>query len=187
MLQWIAGALGGALISLIVGVLFQERLTDLAARLVVRRPSQGREIAGQWRTYWGVTTDPSSSQTAGTPSIVITTFMLKRLQSRVTGLDVDQAASGIIATLKDATFLTGTWYDHSGERYQWGAFQLCWDDDGKGMIGKFTGKDSQNHINHGVWLWARQAEDLLRLAEIAHQQGYQFDLALFQAGIRAAL
>ncbi|WP_405808095.1 hypothetical protein OG729_24380 [Streptomyces sp. NBC_00210] len=118
---------------------------------------------------------------------MITTFMLKRLQSRVTGLDVDQAASGIIATLKDATFLTGTWYDHSGERYQWGAFQLCWDDDGKGMIGKFTGKDSQNHINHGVWLWARQAEDLLRLAEIAHQQGYQFDLALFQAGIRAAL
>lgn len=181
-------SLPGAVVGLILAVLFEDPLKDTAARVVgrVRRPN--REIAGEWATYWGVESDPTSSPTARVTTTTIMTFSLQHLRSRVTGRDAERSAAGITASLKDETFLTGTWYDHTGERYQWGSFQLWWSPNGQGMIGKFTGKDSRNHINHGIWLWARKEHDLLKLADIASERGYQFDdLEAFKEGIRTAL
>jgi hypothetical protein len=45
------------------------------------------------------------------------------------------------------------------------------------MKGKFLGNDSNSHINHGVWIWAREAEQLLSLAEKMHHEGYDFQIA----------
>ncbi|MCI3277020.1 hypothetical protein [Streptomyces cylindrosporus] len=181
-------SLPGAVVGLVITVLFEDQLKNTAAHLIgrIRRPN--REIAGKWATYWGVTSDPTSSPTARETTTTIVTFDLKRLLTRVTGRDIERATSGIEASLKDATFLTGTWWDHTGERYQWGAFQLWWSPDGQGMIGKFIGKDSRNHINHGIWLWARDKYDLPKLAEKANNRGYPFDdLDAFLEGIRTAL
>jgi len=56
------------------------------------------------------------------------------------------------------------------------------------MVGKFVGKDSRNHINHGVWLWARRAERLHDLASwAADAGGYEFDTQAFTEGINEAL
>lgn len=61
-----------------------------------------------------------------------------------------------------------------------GGFQLYWSDDGHGMVGKFVGKDSQNHINHGIWIWARDMDALSDLAYwAATAGGYEFDSAKF--------
>ncbi|MFF7566643.1 hypothetical protein ACFZB4_42640 [Streptomyces pseudovenezuelae] len=187
-LQWVAVGIAGWLLTAVLTALFQDQITELLARAVTRVRPPGREVAGIWKTYWGVVPDDEgSSLTARQPSNVIVTFDLKRFRGQVTGRDTKHASSQIKATLIDKTFVTGTWKDDSGDRYQWGAFQLHWDSDGNGMIGKFTGKDSRNHINHGIWLWARDKNRLLDLARAAARQGYEFNLQEFEIGIQAAL
>ncbi|GLP67357.1 MULTISPECIES: hypothetical protein [unclassified Streptomyces] len=186
-LQWVAVGIAGWLLTAVLTALFQDQITEILARIVTRVRVPGRDVAGKWETYWGVVAEPGSSPTAREISNVIITFDLKRFRDQVTGRDLNNASSQVKATLIDTTFMTGTWKDNSGERYQWGAFQLHWDGEGNGLIGKFTGKDSRNHINHGIWLWARRDADLPNLAREAKRLGYKFDMEAFVAGIEAAL
>lgn len=186
---WVFGAISSGLVSVVLASLFQERLTKLLARVIsrLRRPHK-REIAGQWFAYWSLIPEQTSSATARLPSSVINVFVVSRWGSRVTGKDPIRKGSTIAGTLVDNTILTGTWRDTSGDRYQWGSFQMCWSSGGSGMVGKFVGKDSRNHINHGIWIWARRAEDLKDLAESAvSQMGYELNLDVTRESIDSAL
>jgi hypothetical protein len=94
----------------------------------------------------------------------------------------------ILAVLRDGCYLTGTRRDLSEGRYHWGGFQLWLLDNGRGMIGKFVGKDSHNHINRGIWLWAHDVQGLYTLADwAASKGGYSFDLSEFKQGLNGAL
>jgi hypothetical protein len=188
---WIGSTVGGAIITLLLTVLFQDKVVDLMARAlsITAIAGRGRVISGTWFTYWGIVPESTSSATAIRPSTEIAAIRLRRVGDRVIGSDATKGRNYVVsATLRDGKFLTGTWHDFSNSRYQWGGFQLCWDDEGSGMVGKFVGKDSRNHINHGVWLWARRAESLRDLASwAADAGGYEFDTQAFTEGIKEAL
>lgn len=186
---WMVGAIGSGLVGVVLASLFQDRLATAFARAAGRlRGPHEREIAGRWFAYWSLIPEQTSSATARQPSSVINVFVVSRWGNRVTGRDLTRKDNTITGILVDGTILTGTWRDTSSDRYQWGAFQMCWDGDGSGMIGKFVGKDSRNHVNHGIWIWARRAEDLKELAESAVSElGYRLNLDVARASIDSAL
>lgn len=190
-LAWSAGIVFSAFLGVVFTVLLQDQVSDMVARIlrVIASPNRGRRISGEWFTYWGIVSEPGSSSSAARPSTEVASIRLRRVGERVIGSDRAKGNEYVIsATLQAGQFLTGTWHDSSNGRYQWGGFQLCWGDDGSGMVGKFVGKDSQNHINHGIWLWARNVEDLPRLADwAATSGGYQFESALFIRALNSAL
>jgi hypothetical protein len=188
---WIVSAIASAFIGLLLTVLFQDAITDTLALLL--RPlvplRRGRDISGKWITYWSVVPEAASSSTAARPSTEITVIRLRRIGNRIIGTDATKKRHyAISARLQDGKFLTGIWRDYSNGRYQWGGFQLCWRDSGSGMVGKFIGKDSQNHINHGLWFWSRPESDLAALVTWADKEGrYEFDVTAFKRGIKTAL
>lgn len=55
------------------------------------------------------------------------------------------------------------------------------------MAGKFVGKDSQNHINHGIWLWGRTEKDLHEMVARAVKLGYASDAVALTERLYAAL
>jgi hypothetical protein len=94
----------------------------------------------------------------------------------------------IPGTLRDNSYFTGTWQDLSGDRYHWGAFQLWWHSkEERGMVGKFVGKGSDNHIDHGIWLWARDERKLCDLADWAVSKGYSLDTVSVRAELGSLL
>jgi hypothetical protein len=123
------------------------------------------------------------------PRRSIEIIRLRKIGKRVFGVTVasrrDYRISGIF---QDGKYLTGTWRDSSKGRYHWGGFQLCWLDNGRGMVGKFVGKDSENHINHGIWLWTRDEANLPGLLAWASTRGgYSFDKDRMLKALRRAL
>jgi hypothetical protein len=191
LLGWAASAIGSAIIGVVLAVLFQDRVADVAAQVLGPMASigRGRRISGTWFTYWIVVPEATSSSSAKRPSPEIAVIQLRRVGSRVVGIDRHKRRRYVIsATLRSGMFLTGTWHDTSNNRYQWGGFQICWDVEGTGMVGKFIGKDSRNHVNHGIWLWARNPNDLPALAEwSAKEGGYKFDYIKVRDSIRRTL
>ena len=56
------------------------------------------------------------------------------------------------------------------------------------MVGKFAGKDSHNHINHGIWLWARTEGGLYSIADwAATNGGYVSDASELKSRLDAAV
>jgi hypothetical protein len=130
-----------------------------------------------------------TSRSAAMPSGSVEIIRLKQVGTHVSGTnDLKSRNYLILAVLRDRCYLTGTWRDLSEGRYHWGGFQLWLLDNGRGMAGKFVGKDSKNHINHGIWLWAHTEQGLYELADwAASKGGYSFDLARFKHGLDVAL
>ena len=190
-LIWIVGALGSAFVGLVLTILFQDRISVVLVKILRGFWSDGgkRTVSGDWYTYYTATPEVATSPTAAIPSGAIEIIRLRQIGSRVAGANVMKSRDyAIIAVLRDGSYLTGTWRDLSEGRYHWGGFQLWWLDSGRGMVGKFVGKDSRNHINHGMWLWARSEVGLHKLAEwAATKGGYTFDLETFQRGLDVAL
>lgn len=102
----------------------------------------------------------------------------------------------ILGTLQAEFYLTGTWRDLSEDGYHWGAFQLWWHPNARGMVGKFAGKGSDNHIDHGIWLWVRDSQkpddkqrlyDLVNWAADKEKGGYLLDAAGVRQELRRLL
>lgn len=190
LILWIAGAIGSAFIGMLVTMFFQERVSVAVAGVLGRigLPTEGRNVSGVWYTYWYVVREDASSDTAAQPSPIVGVFRLRKIGNRVVGVDsMKKQDFAVSASIRDRKFLTGTWHNYTQDRYHWGAFQLCWNDSGDGMVGKFVGKDSANHVNHGVWIWARHEANLESLAEWTYNKaGYEFDLDKFRQGVEAA-
>lgn len=187
-MQWVISIgtlLLGAVISLVLTVLLEDQVADIFAGFLrlIGSPHQRRQLTGQWFTYWGLISEPGSSPTATRPSDEVAIIQLRQIGDRVIGSDELRGGEYVInATLQDGVFITGLWHDYAGGKYQLGGFQLFMDN-GK-MIGKFIGRDSRNHINHGIWLWARSGESLLSLVDEALEAGYVFDAAAYKDRIR---
>jgi hypothetical protein len=188
---WIAGAVASAFIGLVFTVLFQDRLSIILVNVLrgVWVGDRRRSISGDWFTYYAVVPDRATSSSAAEPSGSIEVIRLSQVGNRVAGVNTSRSRDyQILAVLRDDSYLTGTWRDFSEGRYHWGGFQLWWLDNGRGLVGKFVGKDSRNHINHGIWLWARKKDDLYRLADwTCSKGGYAFDISDFKSGLDAAL
>jgi len=189
-LLWVVGIIAGAFLGLVFTILMQDRISILIARALggLYIYDSSRSISGDWYTYYVVLADRTTSVSAKIPSKSIEIIRLRRVGSRVTGVNVRESRDYIIlGTLRDGSYFTGTWRDVSRDRYHWGGFQLWWLDSGQGMVGKFVGKDSRNHVNHGIWLWCRSEEGLYNLADwAASRGGYRVDAAYLKAGLDAA-
>lgn len=188
---WFVGAIGSALIGLLLTILFQDRIATLLAKIPggIRIGEGHRSITGNWFTYFVVIPDRTTSVTAAMPSGAVGVIRLTQVGSRVSGTNNLRSPDYVIlGVFRDDCYLTGTWRDLSEGRYHWGGFQLWFLDNGLGMAGKFVGKDSRNHINHGIWLWARSEKGLYSLADwAASEGGYSFELVEFKKGLDAAL
>lgn len=190
-LVWSFSTLLSALIGVVLTVLFQDRISEMAIRVSgsLLTASRTRSISGKWYTYWEIIPDPGTSSTASSPHNGIDIIQFRRVGNRVVGKDQAKGYTyAISAALASEAFLTGTWQDFTRNQHQWGSFQMYWEDSGWAMVGKFLGKDRNNHVNHGVWLWAREPEELPGLASWAKEvAGYDFDLQRFAMGIKDGL
>ena len=170
------GAIGSAFIGLMLTVLFQDQVSAVVVKLLrgLNVEDGRRNVSGIWHSYYAVSPETGTSPSAADEGILM--IRLRQVGKRVTGAGVENSRDYfIIATIQDS-YLTGTWRNSINERYSWGAFQLWLLNDGRGMAGKFVGKDSGNHINHGIWLWARTEHELKEVANYAVNSGYAPDI-----------
>lgn len=191
LLGWIGTTVVAALLGLVVTLLFQDRVAAALARLLARWSfghGRGRDVAGSWFTWYTVLPERSTSTSAAASVGEVEEIRLRTVGDRVIGANERRSREYFVrGVLRDQTFLTGTWQDLSDGRYHHGGFQLCWPNNGRGMVGKFVGADSENHVNHGVWFWARRPDDLPGLATWAHDScGYGFDKDAVLAGLARA-
>jgi hypothetical protein len=189
-LLWAIGVVAGAFLGLIFTILLQDKIAIILVKVLRIWVYEGeRAISGKWYTYYVIIPDRATSASAKIPSGAVEVIRLRRAGSRVTGSNVRASRDYIIlGVLRDGCYLTGTWRDLSEDRYHWGGFQLWWLDSGAGMVGKFVGKDSKNHINHGIWLWSRTEGGLYNLIDwAAGKGGYKFDSAKFRTELDYAL
>jgi hypothetical protein len=190
-LIWAGGTVASCLMGLVLTTLAQDKVALMLAKLTrgIEFTGRGRDISGNWYTYYAVIPESTTSPSGATPSGSIEIIHLRKIAKRVFGVTVassrDYRISGIF---QDGKYFTGTWRDSSRGRYHWGGFQLCWLDNGRGMVGKFIGKDSENHVNHGIWLWTRDEADLIKLLHWAGARGgYSFSKESMSKGLRSAL
>lgn len=190
-LIWLAGALASAIIALLLTLLFQDNISVFLAKTSrgFWSAAGNRSVTGRWYTYYATIPEEATSPTAAVPSGSVEVIRLRQIGNRVAGANEQKSRDYvIIGVLRNDSYLTGTWRDFSERRYHWGGFQLWWLDSGSGMVGKFIGKDSRNHINHGMWLWARSENGLYELADwAATRGGYGFDVVMFKCGLDAAI
>jgi hypothetical protein len=180
LLLWAAGAVVSAFIGLLLTVLFQDRVSRALARVFPGSWFDGgdRDVSGVWWSYYAVSLDQEASSTA--PEAILT-IRLRQLGRRVIGTGVESSRDYFAqATFRDP-YLTGTWRNYIDERYSWGAFQLFLLNDNRLMLGKFVGKNSQNFITDGIWLWAKSEHGLHDAARYAASRGYLFDVAKLKA------
>ena len=173
-LLWVIGAIASAFLGLLFTLLFQDQISLILVRILrgFWVGGERRTVSGDWYTYYSVSPERGTSVSAAAPNDAVVVVRLRHLGNRVAGMSVTKHRDyTIIGTLQDRSVLTGTWCDYLGGRYSWGALQLWWLSNGRGMVGKFVGKDAQNHINHGIWLWARTRDELYALADWAASNG----------------
>lgn len=165
----------GAVIGVITDTLLRDWIESVVVRLpagLVVRPRRA-DIRGTWFTLWLVSPEGPNAQPLRSRGVQ--EIKLSQLGNQVIGRGEDKEHYRIRATL-DHRVLTGTWENpYKGSDYD-GSLQLIWDAEGKWILGKFLGKSRNNHINHGVWLWAREREELLPLARYMIRAGYKFEL-----------
>ena len=171
---WLLGVVFSAMVGVVLTVVFSDDVAIGLARITSLGGLRGRDVAGTWLTYYVIIPDVATSKTAAQPSGQIEIITLRRIRSRIVGRNARLSREYLIrGEVTAEKFLTGTWADRSNDRHHWGGFQLNWSDSGRYMIGKFVGKDSRNHINHGLWLWARTHADLSAAAKsLADSGGY---------------
>jgi hypothetical protein len=176
-MQAVLWLLVGALLSLLVTVLLSDAAESAFVRLLGPWASRrGRDISGPWFTIYLVTRDRHSSPSATWRGKKVEEIRLYKIGSHVVGRSPTNKRYGLRARLEEG-ILTGTWEHFLDGSDYWGSFQLLWGRTGNTMGGKFLGMDSANHINHGIWLWARKPEQLLPLAERMNERfGYDFDV-----------
>jgi hypothetical protein len=190
-LLWVASAIGSALIGLLLTILFQDRVSLVIAKLLQGRwlGEAQRDLSGTWHTYYSVIRDDGLiAATSSTPAYEV--VWLRQVGGRVTGTSANKSLRDfiVIATFHDNSYLTGTWRNTKHKRHYWGGFQLHLLANGYGMVGRFVGKDSNNRVNHGIWLWARNNEGLHKVAEWAVQSGgYALSLAALKSSIDATV
>jgi hypothetical protein len=167
LLIWTVGAIVSAFIGVLLTVLFQDRISEGLLRTMRGFSSDGgrRTLAGEWYTFYCVSPERGTSPSASAAKGAVEIIRLRQVGSRVAGANSERTRNYTISAVLQADYcLTGTWRNFIDGRYNWGAFQLCWLDNGQGLVGKFAGKDSSNHINHGLWLWARTQDGLYSIA-----------------------
>ena len=152
-----------------------------------QRPAEGRALSGNWYSHYVVFPEKGTSSSAEEQKYTILEIQLSQAGSEVAGTGTGKSENYFISATIQESYLTGTWQNAIDERHSWGAFQLARHDNSRWMIGKFVGKDSDSHINHGIWLWARKKEELYAAARWADKKGYIPDNIQLNAWLNAAL
>jgi hypothetical protein len=189
LLVWIVGAIVSALIGLILTVLFQDQVS-IALVKVFRGVGidHGRSsLSGNWYSYYYLIVEKGTSESAKKHSHAVLTIRLRQVGNRVAGTGTGKSHNySALATFEDSC-LTGKWRNAIEGRYSRGTFQLYCHSNGRWMTGKFSGQDSENHINHGVWLWMRRqddpetlTDDLTAYAQWSFDKGYVAEVAALE-------
>jgi len=176
---WIVGVIVSAFAGLLITVLFQDQISVALVRAHrgFRSNRSSRNLSGNWYSYFVVTSERGASDSALAMSRILT-IRLRQVGDKVAGVGVEMSRNYSAMATFQHNYLTGTWQNAIDGRYSWGAFQLHCHSNGDWMAGKFVGKDSNNHINHGIWLWAKGKgkdkgkEGLENAAEWAKGKGY---------------
>lgn len=155
----------GAVLALILTVLFSDPLASLVARLLgpFSSLSTGRTIKGQWFSYYEVVLDGEIPRLPGMPIDTdrIEGVVFTKVGSAVIGKNTrDSRAYFLRLRMEDNCVLTGTWRDQSDNRHHFGAVQLVWDYSGGYMMGKYVGRDRHHDVNWGPWIFARNESQL---------------------------
>jgi hypothetical protein len=164
------GIFAGAILGLVLTVLFQDALAGFFVRLLgpLAPFGQGRRLAGEWYAYYELVRDGQAVALPGVPLPQNEIELLKfsHLTSAVVARSIGSARSYLLRLrFRDGSFLTGVWSDRSHGRYHFGAVQLVWDYNGRVMVGKFVGRDRHGIVNHGPWFFARDREHLQPLVD----------------------
>lgn len=162
--------IGGAVLGLVLTVLFQGALEGLAVRVFgALAPSpKSPNLKGTWYAYYEVVKDgsPLPSPGASVDSGRIEKLVISQVGSSIVGRNAKHSREYFLRLkLEDGCILTGTWRDQSGGRKHYGGLQLRWDYSGRYMTGKFVGRDRHNQVNFGPWVFTRQEADLQDLID----------------------
>jgi hypothetical protein len=156
----------GAVIGVILTALFLDPIQAVFVRLLGGlSPASGRRrsVQGTWFAYyeiWTAKSGPVAPNTALDESR-IERISLKQIGSTVIGKNVKESRDYFLRLkARDETILTGVWTDNSDGRYHYGACQLCYEYGGHHLIGVFVGRDRNNDVNFGPWIFARERDEL---------------------------
>lgn len=188
LLLWTAGAVFSALVGLLITVLFQDRVSVALLKVLrgFRVDRNNRNLSGKWYSYFYIAPESGQSRTAAAMNRILT-IRLRQVGTRVAGTGTENSRNYFaLATFREP-YLTGTWRNSIDGRNSWGAFQLLCHDNGRWMAGKFVGKDSGGHINHGLWLWAQTADELYQVVEWAAERKYVSNATKFRTRLNAVL
>ena len=160
----------GAVLGLLLQVFFQDSLGSLAIRVFgpLSPATRSRELSGVWHAYYEVLKDGARPVAAGSPlqDDNIEQVRFSHVGRHFVGRNLKDSRQYFMRLrLEDACFLTGTWRDYSAGRYHFGGVQLWWHYNGKHLAGKFIGRDRNNDINYGIWVFARDKNELQGLVD----------------------
>lgn len=188
LLLWVAGAIAAAFVGLVLTLLFEDQVSVILVKTLhgFWINNGHRNLSGTWYSYYSVSPEWGTSPSAAASNDGILVIRLRQIGNKVAGTSLSRNYF-ISASVQDS-YLTGTWRNTLGGRYDWGAFQLWWPS-GQIMAGKFVGRDSRNYINHGIWLWARTEKELnnIKLVTLAADFGYVSDIDALRVRLGAAL
>lgn len=150
----------GAVLGLILTVLFSEPLASLVVRLAgpLSILPTNRTVKGEWFAYYEVIPDGLPPLRPGEPINAgrVERIKFSKIGAAVVGQNMRDSRSYFLRLrMESDCILTGTWRDVSGGRYHFGAVQLVWDYSGDHMLGKYVGRDRHNDVNWGPWAFAR--------------------------------
>ena len=179
LLLWLAGAVASAFIGLLLTILFQDQISSavISALQGFQTGDGHRTLSGDWYSYYVIFPEKGTSSTARTARDTLRIIRLRQVGTRVAGRGIGKGRNYFTLAIFQEPYLTGTWRNSINGRRSWGAFQLFSHDSSDWMVGKFVGKDSKAHVNHGIWLWARESNELYAAADWAGEEGYVPDIA----------
>ncbi len=169
MVLLVAGAILGAIASVVAAVFFTETIEDLATRAFgpFARSVDGRRLKGSWISYYEV---HRKEEKPPAPKAPLLDRNLSEIEFRrfgrtvVGGNNSGPRRYSLRLKLRDNAILTGTWKELSTaepyQRYHFGGVQFVWSFDGRSIVGRFVGRDRNNHVNHGYWILVIDEDDL---------------------------
>lgn len=153
----IEGAFWGAVISLILTLIFVPILQDPITDFLVERLSipfgmrKSEKLSGKWNQDW---------QVDGTSEKVLhqdTEMRLNQLgKSLVGSFKFGDRTYKIRARIADNIYISGIWFDEKNGQVYHGSFQARIEVNNNEINGKWVGfSRSHNKINTGDWRWIR--------------------------------
>jgi hypothetical protein len=154
----------GALISMVLTLLFSDRIKQGLMPLIMRlNSSEKRGIEGKWVATFSLSVDDNVSHFTEVIQINQSFGMVighivpdPRNYEQLHSVEA-QKPLRIRGELVDNRYLTGTWFHPIEIQRYHGAFQLLLSPSGDRMNGRWIGfSESMNQVDIGEWIWVRE-------------------------------